>query len=115
MTSPFFKCRLTTAPLLSSKKVPETPLNTCSSSSSCTSTDVPSSSRCWPTTFLFVSAPVGQDTMHSPQETQDELPIGRSVSNEIDAAYPLPCRAMTKLWRISEHPRMQRSHKMQAE
>ena len=29
------------------------------------------------TTLLLVSAPVGHETMHSPQETHDELPIGR--------------------------------------
>ena len=36
-------------------------------------------------TLLLVSAPVGQDTMHSPQETQEELPMGRFRSKAIPA------------------------------
>ena len=43
----------------------------------------------WPrsvsTTFLFVSAPVGQETIHSPQLTQLDVPIGKLSSKAIPA------------------------------
>ena len=48
-------------------------------------------------TFLLVSAPVGQETMHSPQLTQLEFPMGRLSSKAMPAWYPLPRRASTKL------------------
>src|ERR1700736_1446759 len=67
-----------------------------------------------PTTPLFVSAPVGQETMHSPQEMQVESPMGEFRSNAIPAEYPLPMRPRTKLFLISSQPRMHRSHKIQA-
>src|SRR5438477_12301921 len=110
MTSPFLYTRLTTAPLFNSRNVPETPLNTGKSSNSWASTEsplsaAPCSSFC-PRTFLFVRAPVGQDTMHSPQETEEEPPIAKSASNEIAVAAPFPFRANTKLWRIPHHPCM---------
>src|SRR6516165_8764894 len=66
------------------------------------------------TVFLLVSAPVGQLTMHSPQLTQLDRPIGRLLSKAIPAWYPLPRRASTKLFRISLQPRIQRSHRMHA-
>ena len=61
-----------------------------------------------------VNAPVGHETMHSPQATHDEAPIGASRSKAIRALYPLPIRPMTWLSRMSLQPRMQRSQRMQA-
>src|SRR5579863_415182 len=52
--------------------------------------------------------------MHSPQETQDDSPIGKLLSKAMPAWYPLPRRASTQLWRISLQPRMQRSQRMHA-
>ena len=51
---------------------------------------------------------------HSPQDTQDELPIGSDRSNAIWVLKPLPLRPMTSLPWTSSHARTQRSHKMQA-
>src|SRR5258707_11521232 len=98
---------------LSSRNVPETfwKIGRSKSSSGLTTSPVPNSV---PTTRLLVSAPVGHETMHSPQETQDEFPIGRLVSNAIPAWYPLPRRASTQFDRISSHPRIQRSQRIQA-
>ena len=67
-----------------------------------------------PTTRLLVSAPVGHETMHSPQETHDDSPMGKLLSKAMPAWYPLPRRASTQLCRMSSQPRMQRSHRMQA-
>ena len=64
-----------TAPRLSSRNVPDTPWNIGSPSSVSASSDSPFGSAT-ASTSLFVSAPVGQDTMHSPQETHDDSAIG---------------------------------------
>ena len=37
------------------------------------------------TTLLLVSAPVGQETMHSPHETQLDVPMGRLRSKAMPA------------------------------
>ena len=67
-----------------------------------------------PTTRLLVSAPVGQETMHSPQETHVESAHGQ-VRVEGDAGVvALAAAADHVLSRISSQPRMQRSHRMQA-
>src|SRR5438105_148130 len=66
------------------------------------------------TSALSTRAPVGQRAMHSPQETHVDSPIGRSVSNAIRAAKPLPVRPITSFTWIQSHPRMQRSHRMHA-
>ncbi len=63
---------------------------------------------------LFQRAPVGHDTMHSPQDTQEESPIGALLSKAMPAVTPLPMRPRTKFSRMSLQPRMQRSHSMQA-
>ena len=81
MTSPGSNTRFTTEPVLRSRKVPETPLKTGSASSSSVSTEYTfgvSSGyrRPLPSSLLLVSAPVGHETMHSPQETQLELLMG---------------------------------------
>ncbi len=63
---------------------------------------------------LFVSAPVGQDTMHSPHDTQVDSPMTWPASNVITVALPLPARPMTLLCATSVHARTQRSHTMHA-
>src|SRR5947209_9749361 len=90
MTSPFRKRRLTMAPRFSSRNVPETPLKTGICKRSSASNPCPSGSTAIavPTTFLLVSAPVGQETMHSPQEMQVESPIGELRSKAMPAEYP---------------------------
>ena len=67
------------APLFNSRKVPETPLKTgnCSNSSGSAIFALWSGPTSMGSVFLLVSAPVGQDTMHSPQETHEESPIGK--------------------------------------
>ncbi len=116
ITSPLRYRRFTIAPRFNSRNVPDTPANTgsrCSSSavSVCVSA---LAAIAVPATPLFVSAPVGQDTMHSPHEMHVESPIGVFKSNAIPAEYPLPIRPSTKLFLISSHPRMHRSHKIHA-
>ena len=63
---------------------------------------------------LLVSAPVGQDATHSPQETQDEAPIGSLRSKAMSVAYPLPLRPITSLPWMSSQARVHRSQRMQA-
>ena len=85
MISPGRNVRFTTAPRLRSRKVPDIRLKM----SSCWSWTAVISSpagRSTSTIFLLVRAPVGHDTMHSPQPTQVEEAIGTSVSNEMLAA-----------------------------
>ena len=53
----------------------ETPAELCNSSVG-TLSEPAAAGRAVETTNLLVSAPVGQETMHSPQETQFESPIG---------------------------------------
>ena len=67
-----------------------------------------------PATPLFVSAPVGQETMHSPHEMHVELPMGAFKSNAMPVEYPLPMRPSTKLFLISSQPRIHRSQRMHA-
>ena len=64
---------------------------------------------------LFMSAPVGQEVMHSPQETHVDCPIGAPASKVITVALPLPARPITKLCAMSVQARTQRSQTMQAE
>src|SRR4029077_7200755 len=108
--------RLTIAPRFSSRKVPETPCKTGSSNSSCGSNPCASGPAVIdvPTTVLFVSAPVGQETMHSPHEMHGESPLGAFKSKAIPVEYPFPIRPSTKLFLISSQPRMHRSHNMHA-
>src|ERR1700719_5159981 len=103
-------------PRLSSRNVPDTPLNTGMRRSSSAWNVYPSSEAAMevPATPLLVSAPVGHETIHSPQEMHVELPMGAFKSNAIPVEYPLPMRPSTKLFLISSQPRMQRSHRMQA-
>src|SRR6266849_9105819 len=75
MTSPGAYVRRTTAPRFSSRKFPDTPRNIGKASSSSASRDVPTGSST-SRTSLFVNAPVGQETMHSPHETHEESAIG---------------------------------------
>ena len=63
---------------------------------------------------LFMRAPVGHDTRHSPHETQLDSPIGRPASKVMTVALPLPARPITKLCATSVQARTQRSHTMQA-
>ncbi len=63
---------------------------------------------------LLVSAPVGQAATHSPQDTQDELPIGSLRSNAMCVPKPLPLRPITSLPWMSSQARTHRSHRMQA-
>src|SRR4051812_46094184 len=85
-----------------------------SSSSDATGFEPVAAGNAVETTNLLVSAPVGQETMHSPQETHEESPIGLLLSKAMRASAPLPIRPSTRLPRTSSQPRMQRSHKMQA-
>ena len=114
--SPAWKLRFTTEPLFSSRNVPETPLNTgsWSRSSGSGSTAPAGTGNSVPATRLLVSAPVGQLTMHSPQETQVDSPIGLFRSKATPALAPFSMRPSTRFCRISLQPRMQRSHRMQA-
>ena len=73
-----------------------------------------SAARLEPTSFLFVSAPVGQEAIHSPHDTHEEFPIGSLRSNEILALKPLFILPSTSLWRTSLHARTQRSQRIQA-
>src|SRR5580658_1632319 len=72
--SPARKRRSTTACWFNSRNVPDTFLKNGIFWRFSTVTGWPGSTVL--TTVLLVSAPVGQETMHSPQETQLELPIG---------------------------------------
>ena len=72
------------------------------------------SCRSTSTARLLVSAPVGQLTMHSPQPTQLDVPIGRSVSKTMLVSVPLPPRPITKFCLTSLQARMQRSQRMHA-
>ena len=63
---------------------------------------------------LLVSAPVGQAATHSPQDTQDDAPIGSLRSNAMSVLNPLPLRPITSLPWTSSQARVHRSHRMQA-
>src|SRR5262249_58131913 len=96
MISPGLTTRLTTAPWFSSRNVPETPLKTGSCRIHSASSFSPD--RLASTTRLFVRAPVGHETMHSPHETHVELPIGRSRSKPMCAVEPPPLPPITQFF-----------------
>src|SRR5207249_6466547 len=114
MISPGRKRRRTIEPLLRARNVPELPAKIGSLSSSSGDSRSPCGSRT-SSTLLLVSAPVGHETMHSPQPTHVECPMGTSASNAMAAPDPLPIRPMTKFCLTSLQARMHRSHRMQAE
>src|SRR5438876_509992 len=95
MISPGRKRRRTIEPLLRARNVPELPAKIGSLSSSSGDSRSPCGSRT-SSTLLLVSAPVGHETMHSPQPTHVECPMGTSASNAMAAPDPLPIRPMTK-------------------
>src|SRR6202035_3697318 len=104
------------APRFSSRNVPDTPLNTGMRRSSSAWNVYPPSDAAMevPATPLLVSAPVGHETIHSPQEMHVELPMGAFKSKAMPVEYPLPMRPRTKLFLISSQPRIQRSQRMHA-
>src|SRR5215469_12340101 len=63
---------------------------------------------------LLVSAPVGQAATHSPQDTQDDAPIGSDRSNAMCVLKPLPLRPITSLPWMSSQARTHLSHRMHA-
>ena len=113
MTSFFLKTRRVTAFSLNRRKTWEIPENSGSSTSSSGGT-TPSVLGA-KTVPRLVRAPVGQEIMHSPQETHDELPISESRSKAIRDSNPLFIRPMTWLFLMSLQPRTHRSQRMQAE
>ena len=62
---------------------------------------------------LFMSAPVGQDTMHSPHDTQLDSPMSRPVSKVMTVPFPFPARPITSLCAMSVQARTHRSQTMQ--
>jgi len=79
--------------LFNSRKVPEIPENIGSASKSPGGIGAPLGMPT-STARLFVSAPVGQDTMHSPHDTHEDSPMGKLLSKAIPA------------WRSSTHGRI---------
>src|ERR1043166_9771453 len=57
---------------------------------------------------------VGHETMHSPHDTQLELPISSFRSKLMPAFAPLPVRPMTRFCCTSSQARMQRAQRMHA-
>src|SRR2546422_9510951 len=97
MTSPARNRRRTTEPRLSERNVPDAPANIGRSrrasavicSPSCRSTSTPR---------LLVSAPGGQLTIHPPQPTQLDVPIGRAGGEKKLGPLPLPPRPIPEFW-----------------